>query len=454
MIDIKFTDDKQQSEFGEILDYIQKNYVADLQKWDVTRIYKDIYSPEGKFMPDSQGQSIDLLGKLSEFFLKVFPNFLEQFNGIEMCMFQGADLAELNIPKNIKYFGQGAFIGARIGKINYEGTEAEWNKIKKPYNWNILCDPQHLGGDNKAVETTLEKVVPINCADRENIYNIEKVDLEDDEPDDLDEAMNEPEVNFKNNVLNYLAKDGFPTYASYLDKFHFNFVTSNDVGRDFVAGIVPNRGVVLINPNLDESLVSLVLRHETAHQVFKHLEHMFAKLKEMGIDNPSELAYQLANIVGDYHISNYIYDEIDAQLAKHIKIENLKEVAGLVTELDFPENPEYWKMDFDQLWDIFVKNYNPEDLGVKPPEEKEDEEEQEEEQQESETTDDEIESDDDDDDDKDRPEQKMSDGYVEGWNALLDAYYKHEITRDQVREWVDSQGGIGAIIYRNMFGQM
>ena len=425
MANMKFADDSQRSEFGEVLEYILTHYTADLGRDDVTGIYRDIYSGTNAFMPDKPQQSADVLGKLSEAFYGMIPSFLNQFEGIEMCMFQSADIKELNIPKNIKYFSKGAFIGANIGQINYEGTKAEWNKISKASGWNLLCDPQHTGGDNKAAHRPLEQVIPVNCIDESNIYKIPEYEEEKD--DDVDESLNESmtqdEVLFKRNVLNYLAKDGFPAYANYLEKFHFNFLTSAQAKEKFVAAMIPNKGVILINPNLDESAVSVMLRHEAAHQIFKHLEHMFAKLKEMGIDTPSEFAYEFTNIVGDYHISNYIYDKVDRALAKKIKIENLEEVQGLVTEFDYKDHPEYWKMDFDQLWDILVKDYNPEDFMQK----------------------DDGEEDDDDDDDQDKPEDKKSDAYVEGWNALVDAYINNDITVEQVKKWYDDHFG-GAII--------
>ena len=221
----------------------------------------------------------------------------------------------------------------------------------------------------------------------------------------IKEAMSSKEILFKNNVRQFLKEDGFNTFADYLIPFHVNFCTSEQAGRPFIAAMAPGQGLILINPKADADAISILIRHEIAHDVFKHREHMFAKLKKLGINTPSELAYRLENEAGDYDISNHIYDADDKLIAKHLNVEtptgDWAEFQGLVTELDFPENPEYWTMDFDQLWDVLVKNYDNEDLTEKV--------------------------------------FKLSDGFVEGWNALVDAYTKGEITKEQIKQWLDDQ---------------
>ena len=223
----------------------------------------------------------------------------------------------------------------------------------------------------------------------------------------LHESMTRKEVLFKYNVINFLREDGFNTFANYLNKFHFNFVEQLRPGEPFVAAVSPERGVVLINPKVNSDNISLLLRHEVGHVVMKHMEHFFHKLKEMGINTPSQFAYEFSNIVGDYQISNEIYDDVDKKMAKKIRIDGFNEdLKGLVTELDFPEHPEWAEMDFDQLWDVLVKHYN--------------------------VT-------------KEQLEQEIfgsdkSQDYVDGWNDFVDKYNKGEITIDEIKEWIN--GGL------------
>lgn len=220
----------------------------------------------------------------------------------------------------------------------------------------------------------------------------------------LHESMTAKEVLFKYNVIKFLREDGFNTFANYLNKFHFNFVEQLKPGEPFIAAVVPDKGIILINPKVNSDNISLLLRHEVGHVVMKHMEHFFHKLKQMGINTPSEFAHEFSNRVGDYQISNEIYDDTDKKMAKKIKIDGFdEELKGLVTELDFPEHPEYWHMDFDQLWDALVKNY---DITK-----------------------------------KDLEQQiwgaDKSQDYVDGWNEFVDKYNKGEITIDEIKEWMN-----------------
>jgi len=241
-------------------------------------------------------------------------------------------------------------------------------------------------------------------------------DLNMDEDLDINESMTADEIKVQRKICLYLREDGFPRFADYLENFHINLVTSRDMGGRFVAAIDPGRGVVYLNPTIDVMALSVLLRHEIGHAVFKHNEHMFAKLKKLGITKPSALAYRLANICGDYHISNKIYDDADKALVKGVNkklndndiplkaivVEN-EEAIGLVTEFDFPENPEYWDMDFDQLWDVFVQKYDVNELNADyvPP----------------------------------KPElPELAPDYIEGWNELIDAFNKKEITEKDLQE--------------------
>lgn len=220
----------------------------------------------------------------------------------------------------------------------------------------------------------------------------------------LQEGMTRKEVIFQYNLVKYLKEDGFKTFGEYLSKFHLNFLTSEQAGTTFIAAINPEQGIVYVNPNVTFEAISLLIRHEIGHYYFQHRQHMFAKLKELGINTPSQLAHELANYAGDYHISNQIYDDEDKYMAKHIKIKDLNSgewqtFKGLVTELDFPDHPEYWHMEFDDLWDVFVKDYKPQDLEEKP----------------------------------------LSEEFVEGWNAFVDDFANGIITVDDIKDIIDKK---------------
>ena len=232
--------------------------------------------------------------------------------------------------------------------------------------------------------------------------------------EDLNESMTEKERKIKRQLCLYLRKEGFPRFADYLENFHVNLLTSEQAGELFVAAIDPEKGVVYLNPTIDIMAISVLLRHEIAHFVFKHREHMFAKLKALGITKPSELAYRLSNIAGDYHISNEIYDDIDKALVKGInkragELEKIvvdnQDAIGLVTEMDFPENPEYWNMNFDQLWDVFVKDYDPKDLNADYAK-----------------------------DNQNSQNQELSDDFIEGWNELVDLFNSNQITENELKQ--------------------
>ena len=385
---ITYTDPHQEEEVSLIIDDLIQNSSEDLRNNNIEAIYNRIFSSEvGKKM---QG---DRLGKLSEVLLDMYPEMLSHMNELPVGMFYGSGLEEITLPTNITKLGMGVFALSNLKVINYEGTRHQWDMlIQNSAGWDLFSP------NGQCVQ---DKVV-VNCSDAQNIYGLNEC---------LDESMTKKELIFKNNILKYLSEQGFPKFADYMRLYHFNFVTSEEAGQRFVAAMIPNQGVILINPKVDAEALSMLLRHEAAHQIFMHNEHMLAKLKKLGINTPSQLAHELANIAGDYDISNHIYDADDKYIAKHIRIEGeLEDFAGLVTELDFPEHPEYVDMDFDQLWDVFVKNYDKDALDAEAQKRMNP-------------------------DDGDGSE--MSPEFVAGWNELVDAYERGDITKEQIKKWYD-----------------
>lgn len=429
---VKFKDDFQKEHINQILDYMMDNYSAQLQSNNIatpyyemtyndggnvdnwTTILNEIFPGEGFgtrfFMPPIARA---LLGKFTELIIRDLDGgLLTKLIEIPRFAFYGCDLVEITLPGDLELIHPGAFYHSKIRTINFLGTETQWEALaqrnadaivaNRDYEkWDVLdysMDPSV--GD---VDSTIFSSTVINCSDKKDIYRDFRLNHN---KATVTEAMTRREVLFKRNVLQYLSEEGFPTFAKYLKNFHFNFLTSKEAGRPFVAAIAADRGIVLVNPEVDADAISMLLRHEAGHSIFKHNEHLFAKLKKLGIDTPSELAYELLNEVGDYHISNMLYDEDDYYTAKHINVDG-GTFAGLVTELDFPDHPEYWTMDFDQLWDVFVKDYNRDDLA-------------------KETL-------------KNEAEAKKSDDYVEGYNRLIDDYNAGKITKEQISRWLNSR---------------
>lgn len=416
---VTYIDEQQKESVKKLLNYVLKNFQEELSRGDFKAVYYKIfgnYPEERNILIAStifKADKADVLGKFTELLLDSNIDFLKQIDTLEPYTFFGCSLRTITIPKNIKILKDLAFYGSKITTINYLGNYSEWKK---------LCEDSVAAGNDVALFSVIDmgsdiaNTVTIKCADGtiitpssrtktttatdEELFNNKKT---------VSEAMTKKEVLFKRNVLQYLSEEGFPTFAKYLKNFHFNFLTSEEAGKPFVAAISSARGIVLVNPNVDADAISMLLRHEAGHDIFKHNEHLFAKLKKMGIDTPSELAHDLANRAGDYHISNLLYDEDDYYTAKHINVDG-EVLAGLVTELDFPDHPEYWTMDFDQLWDVFVKNYSRDDLTKKAL------------------------------DDNSTEDNKLSDDYVEGYNRLVDDYNAGKITKEQISRWLNAQG--------------
>lgn len=229
---------------------------------------------------------------------------------------------------------------------------------------------------------------------------------------DLEEGMTSDENKFKWAVLNYMEQQGFVTFAQYLSYFTFNFLTSTQAGEPFVACMVPGKNIIMVNPNVNADAISVLLRHEAGHEIFQHHQHFLAKLDELGIKTPTQYLHELANTAGDYHISNLLYDDNDKVSMKNIHLENDELFQGMVTELDFPEHPEYAKMDFDELWDAFIKDYDLEELTKETLENQQSE------------------------GDDNSSEEEYSQEFIDGWNELIDQFNSGAITLDDINDWV------------------
>lgn len=147
----------------------------------------------------------------------------------------------------------------------------------------------------------------------------------------------------KQEIINILREEGYATYASLVDYFDIYLTDDPEV----VGYMIPGKAKIVINGGLSISQVSLIIRHEILHEFLTHHERRgeFEKSnKGLGSD------HELANIAGDYEISNRGYTDRDKANARAIILGD-KVLRGLVTEDDYPdwENATFEEMYKDLL---------------------------------------------------------------------------------------------------------
>lgn len=146
----------------------------------------------------------------------------------------------------------------------------------------------------------------------------------------------------KKQIMKYLAEEGRPTYAKLLDYFDLNLTADPECA----AYMIPGKATIVINRELDIDQVSTIVRHEILHEFFTHQERL---LKHLGVDadQVSGDLHQLANIAGDYDISNKGYTDKDKRIVRRLKIGN-KVVTGLVTE---DQHEDWLDLSFEEMFD-------------------------------------------------------------------------------------------------------
>ena len=164
-------------------------------------------------------------------------------------------------------------------------------------------------------------------------------------------GMTNAERKVRERIFRYLRKQGYVTYSHWLMKFDVNFYVPND-GSPFTAAMVPDQYRILINPQIDDlASLSVLIRHEILHELYKHsirAVKVLAKRHGLNFDELDDLSIKeltdevfmndLANIAGDYELSNRMYTEADKDVIRHLgEYTGLGEIRGLVTEDDHPE---------------------------------------------------------------------------------------------------------------------
>ncbi len=165
-------------------------------------------------------------------------------------------------------------------------------------------------------------------------------------------AVTKEEYLAKKQIMDILSKQGYPTYAHLLDFFDLNLTNDPSV----VGYMIPERGVIVLNRNLDISQVSTIVRHEILHEYLSHQLRMQRHLGKDAYDKRTPSLHQLINIAGDYEISNRGYTEKDKDIVRAIKL-NGELLKGLVTEDDHPDWVDLTIEEmFDKLYDEYKQN--------------------------------------------------------------------------------------------------
>lgn len=145
-------------------------------------------------------------------------------------------------------------------------------------------------------------------------------------------GMTKREFLAKNEIRNILSKEGYPTYSYLIEDFDIHLTKDPDV----IGYMVPSKGVITINENLDLNQVSVIVRHEILHEYLNHAKRFERHVGADAYNNRSEAQHQNMNIAGDYEISNRGYTERDKKYVRSIYIDGQK-LSGLVTECDHPD---------------------------------------------------------------------------------------------------------------------
>lgn len=149
--------------------------------------------------------------------------------------------------------------------------------------------------------------------------------------------MTKEERDTKRYISNKLASQGYPTYADIFSEFDLHLTSNPRV----LGYMVPAKGYITINRDIDEDNFSVIIRHEILHFYLEHeqrmLKHLakkhgidYSKLEDMSIEDLKKELYKdkTFNFAGDYEISNRAYTEEDK--------ETIRKLHALVTEDDHP----------------------------------------------------------------------------------------------------------------------
>lgn len=158
-------------------------------------------------------------------------------------------------------------------------------------------------------------------------------------------AMTKIETIAKDQVMDLLGKQGYPTYARLLKMFDLNLTSDPGV----IGYMQVDKARIVLNKGLSINQVSTIVRHEILHEYLTH----FARSEKYKKEKNKNLPHDLVNIAADLDISNTGYTDADKVVAKSIILNN-QLLKGLVTEIDFPD----WQdKSFEEMLDLLSEKY-------------------------------------------------------------------------------------------------
>ena len=153
----------------------------------------------------------------------------------------------------------------------------------------------------------------------------------------------ENEKKAKSQIMNFLAKQGYPRYAALLSNFDVNLTADPDT----VAYVENDRARIVVNKNLYLEQLSVVIRHELLHRWLRHNYRLGQHVGQDKWDKRTRQQHMIGNIAADYEISNRGYTDEDKEVVRHLMIKD-KEMRGLVTEDDYPD---WVDMSVEEMYD-------------------------------------------------------------------------------------------------------
>ena len=157
-------------------------------------------------------------------------------------------------------------------------------------------------------------------------------------------AMTKLEYYAKQEIIDILNKQGYPTYAKIFDKFDLNLTSDPNV----IGYMLVNKAKIVLNKNLSIDQVSTIVRHEILHNYLQH----GAREVDFRSKKNNNVSHELANVAADYEISNRGYTDEDKNISRNI-ILNDKVLKGLVTE---DSHIDWVDKTFEEMLDLLDKD--------------------------------------------------------------------------------------------------
>lgn len=176
-------------------------------------------------------------------------------------------------------------------------------------------------------------------------------------------AMTKKELATRNQIAEYLGENGHGTYAEYLMLFDLHFMSDQAAAEGHVAYMVPNRGMIFINRDIDDiEVLDLLIRHEMLHEYLKHADRYQNVMRQkLGVKDKEEVSFSsqeeaalyhhFSNIAADLELSKFYSPDKDFFLAKNLIVGD-EVVSGLVLELD---HPEWLELTYEEIFEELTK---------------------------------------------------------------------------------------------------